>query len=308
MSEGGSVVDHINEFNMIISQLSSVEINFEDEIKALILMSSLPESWDTVVAAISSSRGSDKLKFDEIRDVVLSGSIRKREIENSSGSALSVDQQGRSKPKGPNKGLSKSKNREKSSNRPNVTCWNCGEKSHFLIDCTRPKRKPNHKSVDDDSITLAEDIGDALVLSVDSVIESWILDSCASFHSSPNKDLFWNFKSGNFERVYLTENKDLKIKGKGNVCIKTPAENQWTLKDVRYIPGLKKNLIFISQLDSTCYTIELGKSSWKIMKGAMVVARDTKSRTLYTTAGCMNIAAVAGVLQIQVYGTIDLDI
>ena len=54
-----------------------MDINFEDEIKALILLSSLPESWDTVVAAISSSRGSEKLKFDEIRDVVLSKSIRK---------------------------------------------------------------------------------------------------------------------------------------------------------------------------------------------------------------------------------------
>ena len=42
-SEGGSVADHINEFNMIVSQLSSVEINFDDEIKALILMSLLPE-------------------------------------------------------------------------------------------------------------------------------------------------------------------------------------------------------------------------------------------------------------------------
>ena len=65
MSDNGSVSDHINEFNMIVSQLNSVDINFEDEIKALILMSSLPESWDTVVAAISSSRGSEKLKFDE---------------------------------------------------------------------------------------------------------------------------------------------------------------------------------------------------------------------------------------------------
>ena len=55
MSEGGPVADHINEFNMIISQLSSVKINFEDEIKALILMSFLPESWDTVAVAISSS-------------------------------------------------------------------------------------------------------------------------------------------------------------------------------------------------------------------------------------------------------------
>ena len=38
---------------------------------------------------------------------------------------------------------------------------------------------------------------------------------------------------------------------------------------------------------------ELGKSSWKIMKGAMVVARGIKSGTLYTTAGCMNMVAIA---------------
>ena len=88
ISEGGSVVDHIIESNVIVSQLSSVEINFEDEIKVSILMSSLLESWGTVVAAISSSRGSNKLKFDEIRDVVLSESICKREIRNSTSSAL----------------------------------------------------------------------------------------------------------------------------------------------------------------------------------------------------------------------------
>ena len=80
-----------------------MEINFEDEIKTLILMSSLSELWDTVVAAISSSRGSDTLKFDEIRGVVLNESIRKREIGNSFGNALSVDNRKRSKSKGPTK-------------------------------------------------------------------------------------------------------------------------------------------------------------------------------------------------------------
>ena len=64
--KGGSLADHINEFNMIVSQLSFVEINFESEIKALIFMPSLHESWDTVVAAISSSRGYEKMMFDEI--------------------------------------------------------------------------------------------------------------------------------------------------------------------------------------------------------------------------------------------------
>ena len=66
MSEGRSIADHINEFNMIVSQLSSVKINFEDEIKVLILMPSLHESWDIIVATISCFRGFEKLKFDEI--------------------------------------------------------------------------------------------------------------------------------------------------------------------------------------------------------------------------------------------------
>ena len=34
--DGESIANHINEFNMIVSQLRSVEINFEYEIKALV--------------------------------------------------------------------------------------------------------------------------------------------------------------------------------------------------------------------------------------------------------------------------------
>ena len=38
MFENESISDHTNEFNMIVSQLNSVDINFGDEIKALIMM------------------------------------------------------------------------------------------------------------------------------------------------------------------------------------------------------------------------------------------------------------------------------
>ena len=100
--------------------------------------------------AISSSRGSKKRKFDKIRDIVLSESIHKREVVDSSGSALSVDRRGRSKTKGQNQhGRSKSNNRGKSLNRSNVSCWNCGEKGHFRTNCTKPKMKQNQKSGDE---------------------------------------------------------------------------------------------------------------------------------------------------------------
>ena len=35
MIEGGSIMDHLNEFNTITSQSSSVGMNFDEEIKAL---------------------------------------------------------------------------------------------------------------------------------------------------------------------------------------------------------------------------------------------------------------------------------
>ena len=65
------------------------------------------------------------------------------------------------------------------------------------------------------------------------------------------------------------------------------------MEDVRYIAGLKKNLISVGQLDSTGYAAEFGRGSWKIVKGAMVVARGTKSGTLHTTAGCIKMVVVA---------------
>ena len=72
----------------------------------------LPESWDTIVAAISSSRGSEKLKSNEIQDVVLSKSIHKRKLGDSSNSAHNFDQRGKSKSNDPDKSRSKSKDCE----------------------------------------------------------------------------------------------------------------------------------------------------------------------------------------------------
>ena len=44
ISEGGSVVDHLNEFNTLTSQLRSIKVNFDDEVRDFLLMFSLPKS------------------------------------------------------------------------------------------------------------------------------------------------------------------------------------------------------------------------------------------------------------------------
>ena len=43
MSEGGSVADHLNDFNTVTNQLSSIGVNFDDEVRDLLILCSLPE-------------------------------------------------------------------------------------------------------------------------------------------------------------------------------------------------------------------------------------------------------------------------
>ena len=44
MAEGTLVAQHLNEFNTIKNQLSSMAIDFDDEVRALIVLASLPNN------------------------------------------------------------------------------------------------------------------------------------------------------------------------------------------------------------------------------------------------------------------------
>ena len=84
---------------------------------------------------------------------------------------------------------------------------------------------------------------DALILSLDNVAESWVVDSGASFHATPHRNYFQDYVQGDFGQVYLGDDKPCKIVGKGNVKMKLQNENQWLLKEVRHVPDLRINLI-----------------------------------------------------------------
>ena len=48
---------------------------------------------------------------------------------------------------------------------------------------------------------------DALLLSLESVDDSWVLDSVASFHATPHRGYFIDYVQGGFRLVYLGDNK-----------------------------------------------------------------------------------------------------
>ena len=79
-------------------------INFEEEIRALLTLCSLPKSWNGLVMAMSNFvPRSGTLKYDDVIGVILSEETRRKSLGGStSGSALNAQSRGRTNERGSN--------------------------------------------------------------------------------------------------------------------------------------------------------------------------------------------------------------
>ncbi|RVW18807.1 Retrovirus-related Pol polyprotein from transposon TNT 1-94 [Vitis vinifera] len=261
MAENASVAQHLNEFNTITNQLSSVEIDFDDEIRALIVLASLPNSWEAMRMAVSNSTGKEKLKYNDIRDLILAEEIRRRDAGETSGSGSALNLETKAKV---------------------MTEIQIGQ-------CKSPKKK----NEDDSANAVTEEVQDALLLAVDSPLDDWVLDSGASFHTTPHREIIQNYIAGDFGKVYLADGSALDVVGLGDVRISLPNGSVWLLEKVRHIPDLRRNLISVGQLDDEGHAILFVGGTWKVTKGARVLARGKKTGTLYMTSCPRDTIAVA---------------
>ena len=96
IKEDFSVATLLNEFNMIVNQLSSIEINFNDEARTLILLASLPNSWEPMRATVNNSIDSAKLKFNDVKNRTLIDKVRRIDLgkASTSSSALNIKSKG----------------------------------------------------------------------------------------------------------------------------------------------------------------------------------------------------------------------
>ena len=253
-------------------------IDFDDEIRALIVLAFLPNSWEAMKMTVSNSTGKEKLKYNDIRYLILAEEIRRRDAgeTSGSGSALNLKTRGRGNNRNSNWGRSKSinsnRNRSKSRSGQQVQCWNCGKTGHFRNQCKSPK----NKNEDDSANVVTEEVQDALLLVVDSLLDDWVLNSRASFHTTPHREIIQNYAAGDFGKVYLANGSALDVVGMGDVRILLPNGSVWLLEKVRHIPELRRNLISIGQLDDDGHAILFVGGTWKVTKGARVDRKSTR--------------------------------
>ena len=139
-----------------------------------------------------------------IYDLILTEEIRRRDAgeTSGSGSALNLETRGRGNDRNSNRGRLKSRNsnrnKSKSKSSQQVQCWNCGKTGHFMRQCKSLKKK----NEDDSANAVTEEVQDALLLAVDSPLDDWVLDSGASFHITPHREIIQNYVAGDFGNVF----------------------------------------------------------------------------------------------------------
>jgi hypothetical protein len=74
---------------------------------------------------------------------------------------------------------------------------------------------------------VTEEVHDTLLLSVDSPLDSWVMDLGASFHTTPIFEVLKNYVAGDFEKVYLANKTALDVVGLGDVHIRVDNELVW---------------------------------------------------------------------------------
>lgn len=160
MVEVGYVANHLNEFNMMTSQVIYVNFNFDDEVRALLILCSLSESWNGLVMVVSNSVSrSNTLKFDDVLSVILSDEMQRKRTCETSGNTLMVENRGRHKERG-NSSINRAKSKHDiSKSKGRIECWNCERKGHMKKDYWYQKGKEgNGKQEENQEENVAGDV------------------------------------------------------------------------------------------------------------------------------------------------------
>ncbi|KAH9650266.1 hypothetical protein KPL70_026310 [Citrus sinensis] len=129
----------------------------------------------------------------------------------------------------------------------------------------------------------------------------WVIDSGCTFHMSPYKSYFTDYYEYNGGRVMMGNNAVCKIMGIGNVNLKLHDGTIRELKQVRYVPELKRNLISLGMLDQIGCRVRIESGELMIVKDSQVIMKGSRKNGVFILDGDV----VSGEVRMSVADTTD---
>ncbi|GKC65790.1 zinc finger, CCHC-type containing protein [Tanacetum coccineum] len=286
MEAGTKLGNHIDEFNKLILDLANIDIEIEDEDQALMLLTSLPSSYENFVETLLYGR--ESLTMEDVLATLNLKELKKRTegTKEEAGDGLYVRGRSDHSGKAHSGGNSRFKSRFETSK---LMCFICHSDGHLKRDCLKKKSsgfvKKGKRDQDSDS---SDDegnayFGESLVVVMNDKMTELVMDSGGSYHMTHRRDFLYDFKVVDGGSVRLGDNRTCTIKGTGKVKIKLHDGSSFILEDVRYVPGLRRSLISLGTLEKEGYTVKMQMGRVKVIKGCRVImTRIRKKNCVYT--------------------------
>jgi len=108
----------------------------------------------------------------------------------------------------------------------------------------------------------------------------------------PIREWFFEFQELDGEVVYMGNDNPCKTAGIGSIKLRNHDGSTRILRDVRYVPKLKKNLISLGALESKGLVVMMRDGALKATSGALVMLRGKRKNNLYYYQGSTVVGAV----------------
>lgn len=267
------IEDHIRTLRGYQQELANLNHAVSDEDFAVILITSLPESWNTFITSIDSSTLTGTDASARIISRILD---QERRIKSKSGNETAL--------------FGKGKHPKKKKYNPDVTCYNCGRKGHIKPDCRSPPKEKGktkgeekethhgkaHVAVEDFSFNVFEETA---FVGLDHM--AWLADSGASAHVVRDKALFTDWKD---TKEYVNGLGRLPITGRGSVQVQFALDGvntSATLLDAICVPDAPFNLISLARVTEKNEVSLSGEHIHFLSKTGKPFARGRKVNNLY---------------------------
>nr|GEV99348.1 retrovirus-related Pol polyprotein from transposon TNT 1-94 [Tanacetum cinerariifolium] len=259
MPAGRKISEHIDEFNKIVLDLENIEVKFEDEDLALLLLTCLPASYEHFVDTFL--YGLKALTLEDVMATLNSKEIKEMsKAKGDDGEGLYVRGRTGRRDSRQSRGKLRSKSRG-----GRLKCYICQFEDHLKRNCPKNNHKKSTGYVKKDeqpssSGSTYEDSKVMMVMSAQAQAQAlldWIIDSGCSYHMTPRLDILFDFLECDGNSVQLGDNRECKIRGIGKVRVQLKDRLSFVLHNVRYITELKRNLISLGTLEKEGYNVKL---------------------------------------------------
>ncbi|KAH9669391.1 hypothetical protein KPL70_021769 [Citrus sinensis] len=281
-----SMHDHVSRFEKLLADLKNLDEDIKDEVKAVILLHSLPDEYSHFMTTLI--YGKSVIIFKDVCTTLTNLEVQNNDTHSKRASSEALFARERTMEKKKKRGGKNSQSKLRSRNIARDECAFCHEKGNWRKDYPKAQNRDVKKPVAANMTREDRDSDYSLSVTSTTYVASsseWILDTRATYHLYPVREWFTDFSELESGAVVIGNDQPCRTMEIDTVRLNLFDKMVRELKDVRYISVLKKKLISLGALEAKGYKVITEDGTMKFTHGTMVILQGVRRHNLYYLKG-----------------------